>query len=1121
MGAGEAVGEAAPGGEEALGALPRRPRGTGLPALLLLLAVPAWSSGPDRDAGSGLRAQAPERESGAGSAADRLGEAIDGLSWRSIGPAEMGGRTTDVAGLPGDPSRLYFATATGGLWRSTDGGTTWTPLLEDATTTSIGDIAVSPSDPEVLWVGTGENNPRNSTSVGDGIWRSTDGGETWTHAGLPETERVGRIRVHPDDPDVAWVAAMGRLWGPNAERGVFRTTDGGRRWSRVLYVDEDTGAADLALHPTNPRILYATTYDHRRRPWHFRSGGPGSGLWRSTDGGLTWTELTDPVRENGLPDGTLGRIGVAVSPADPDRVYAIIESHDPGVVWRSDDAGDTWRAVSEDERVANRPFYYSDLRADPTDANTLFALAGGLYRSVDGGVTWERIASNIHGDHHALWIDPADPDRILNGNDGGFHVSRDGGDHWEHVNTVPLGQFYHIAVDDRYPYRVCGGLQDNDVWCGPSRTLSVTGPLQNHWYELVGPGDGMWVAIHPEDPDVAYTDTQGGDVYRVDLGTGQARSIHPYPVPLGGSAAREHPLRFGWDAPLILSPHDPETVYLGGNVVFRTRDGGQTWERISPDLSDADSSKLASSGGPITPDNTVAEYHATITALAESPVEPGLLWAGTDDGNLHLTRDGGETWTGIAERLADLPAESWFSHVEPSPHVAGTATVAVDRHRSDDMAPYLYRTTDFGRNWTDVTGNLPTPGWVHVVREDPRVPDLLYAGTETGVWASWSGGGRWTSLRAGLPPVPVRDIRVHPRENDLVLGTHGRSVWILDDIGPVQTLPGAVDGPTHLFPPRPAIRYEPATRRFRFDLGDAVFVGENPPYGALVTYWLAEDTPPGESAEESDGAGAEGEAHAAEPAPVRIHLIGASGDTVRTLEGPGSAGLHRVAWDLRHAPLEEHDVGGDGETTGSGPDPFYYPFPDPRILPGRYVVALEVPEGPAPTPEAGLQVPLEVRLDPRLEGSDEAIRAQHALLMRLREAGAHGIRLVRTVDAVTTQLEDWTARLEDAAAGATARALADSARDLIGELERARDSVVLPEGEEGGARLLGRIRSLMRAVDGAAARPTAVQDEWTDRHLAKLENVDARLETLLDERLARFNAAVRETGLTAIGSGGR
>ncbi len=1022
-------------------------------------------------------------------------EALSGLKWRSIGPAEMGGRTVDIAAIPGDQTTVYFATASGGLWKTTNQGVTWASIFESGGTLSLGAVALAPSDPNVVYLGTGENNPRNSTSIGDGVYRSTDGGDEWTHIGLADTERIGRIRVHPTNPDLVYVAALGHAWGPNDERGVFRSADGGNSWDKVLFVDENTGAADLAIDPQNPRVLYAAMYDYRRRPHSYRSGGPGSGLYRSTNSGDTWTRLTDPTLDNGLPKGVLGRMGIAIAASKPEILYALIESKEDGVLWKSEDRGDSWAVVSEEPSLNSRPFYYSDLRVDPTNPERLFAVSGALSRSKDGGKTWERIARNMHGDHQSFWIDPTNPDRLIDGNDGGFHFSYDGGDTWEFNNRVPLAQFYQITADMRDPYTVCGGLQDNDSWCGPSRTLNVTGPLLNDWRESIGPGDGMYVQIDPTDPDVLYANSQGGNLFKVDRRTGEARSIQPYPVSRGGAAAGDHPYRFNWNSPIHMSPHDPGTVYFGGNVLFRTRDGGQSWEEISPDLTSADPDKLTSSGGEITPDNTTAETHATIYTIAESPVTRGVIWVGTDDGNLQVTQDGGASWANVIDNVADLPDAAWVSRVEASRVVAGRAYVAFDRHRDDDMRPWVFRTEDFGESWVNITGDLPAVGYVHVVREDPRNSDLVYVGTELGTFASWARGGRWLDLRLGLPRVAVRDIFIHPRDNDLIIGTHGRGVFVLDDIAALQELDPTNATAAQLFTPRTATRYEPWASRFRFDLGDALFVGENPEYGAVFSYFL----PPTNSASDSADVTADS---------VSVVILDSSGDTVRTLRSERKEGITRTAWDLREegAPRPE-----DSDAYRFSPSP-------PRVLPGEYRVVLEMENGAATTPRAdGL---VRVVLDPRIDWSPD-LGAQQRALRTLYAAGQRGAHAVRELDRVQKQLTALGTRLGELTEEHPGRALVPAVDSLGARADSLRESLARDDNQRPSSEaVLSRIQSLYGQIARATHPPTAAQAEWAGTFVRELDAALQLVNRVLDGEVRALNRRIQEAGVPAIGPGG-
>ena len=698
------------------------------------------------------------------------GSALRSMKFRSIGPANMGGRVSDIVGIPGDPKTFYVGGADGGVWKTTNGGITFEGQFQNEAAYSVGALAVSASDPNVVWLGSGEGDPRNSTSYGNGVYRSTDAGRSWTHLGLDDTERIKRIVVHPRDPDHAYTCALGHAWGKNAERGVFETRDGGASWEKVLFIDEDTGCSDLAMDASNPRILYAGMWTHRRRPWRFDSGGKETGLYKSTDAGKTWEKKT-----KGLPKGAMDRIGVSVAQSKPNIVYVITEAVDEGSLFRSEDWGESFHMVHDNPRINFRPFYYSDVRVDPSNPEVLFSLSGGLFKSTDGGKTFDRIAQGVHGDHQSMWIDPEDSEHVLSGSDGGYQVSFDGGENWDVINNVALSQYYQIFFDDRNPYYVCGGLQDNGNWCGPSRTAHSAGIIKHDWYTVSG-GDGFYTVPVPGQPHLVYSNSQGGSINLSDTRSGNTMRIHPYPAKVGsaGDAIVDHKYRFNWDAPIHISPHDPGVVYFGGNVLFKSSDYGYSWEEISPDLTTDDPDKQLTSGGEVVTDNTAAEFHCTILTIAESPVARGVIWVGTDDGNLQVTRDGGATWKNVKDNVDGLPEFTWIAKIDASHHRAGTAYVAVDHHRSDDFAPYVFKTTDYGESWSSLASGLPRDDYVKVVREDPKNENLLYVGMERGLYASWNGGERWVDIRNNLPPVSVRDIKVHPRENDLIVGTHGR-----------------------------------------------------------------------------------------------------------------------------------------------------------------------------------------------------------------------------------------------------------------------------------------------------------------------------------------------------------
>lgn len=964
-------------------------------------------------------------------------DAFGELEWRSIGPATVGGRLTDIAGIPGDPSIFYIASASGGLFKTTNTGTTFEPIFTDQPVLSIGAIAVDPDDPAVIYVGTGEGNPRNTASFGNGVYKSVDGGETWTFLGLEDTERIARIRLHPENPDIVYVAALGHEWGANEQRGLFRSTNGGRTWEKILYVDEKTGASDVVLDPQNPEIIYAGMYDFLRRPWHLRSGGPGSDLYRSSDGGDTWENLTAQAADNGLPAGLLGRIGVAVSRSDPNVVYAMIESEAEGELWRSDDRGRSWRMVNDNPDINDRPFYFSDLRVDPADPDRVYAISGPLMVSNDGGETFEEIADGVHGDFHAMWIDPLNPERLLVGSDGGAFLSWDRAATFEFLDNEVYAQAYHVSVDMREPYYVCGGLQDNGVWCGPNEQWNTSGILNRDWYRLRG-GDGYYAEIDPRDWRRIASNSHYGRIGRMNAQTGGSQAIQPYPVSLGGSAAGAHPYRFNWNSPIHRSPNNPDVVYFGSNVLFKTTDGGRTWEEISPDLTTDDPEKQRSSGGPITTDNTSAEYHTTIIAINESPIDAGVIWVGTDDGNVQVTRNGGETWTNVIENIPGVPPYSWVPAVDASDHVAGTAYVVFDRHRNNDFGPYAYKTTDYGESWTNITSNLPQLGYLHIVKDDPVKANLLYAGTELGIFVSFDQGGHWVSLRQELPPVAVRDLVVHPRDNDLIIATHGRGFMVMDDVAPLQALADAVAAGVYLFDPPLATRVE------RWDdyigIAQQQFEGENPPTGALISYHLSNDAAGGEPT---------------------LEIVDESGDLVRTLDPSAEPGVNRVVWDLREQPLAQPDEAEEGE---DGRD---IDNTSPEVLPGSYTVRLRLGD-------RQLVAPLTVRLDPRLDIPRADLVAQHDAVQRLARMSFDAERAVERID---EQLEQLAERI--AAASGDARAGLEQARAPLEEL---RDRLTTePGGYRSPDMLADHIENLLENIDDHPGRPTEAQLTWIQR----------------------------------------
>ena len=954
------------------------------------------------------------------------------LPWRHIGPASFGGRIDDIEAVASRPGTIFVGTAGGGVFRSMNNGTTWDPVFDrDGTSTSVGDIAIAPSDPNIIWVGTGEANSRQSSTWGDGVYRSLDGGTTWTHMGLQDTHHVGRVVIHPRDPATVFVAALGHLWGPNAERGLYRTRDAGKTWQKVLAGNDVTGAVDVAMDPDG-RTLYAALYQRQRRGFGFVGGGPGSGLFRSLDGGDTWERLA-----KGLPAGDIGRIGIAIAPSQPATVYAIVESREGGL-FRSDDRGATWRRTNS---LNPRPMYYSNVRVDPRHPDRVWVVASSLHRSTDGGksFTTSGTGDRIHVDHHALWIDPADGDHMMIGNDGGLYFTYDGSRNWDFVDNLPIGQFYDIDVDDRDPYYVYGGTQDNGTWGVPVRTHNGVG-ITNADVVNLAYGDGFYTVTDPADPRFVYANSQNGRAYRVHLGTREERGIRPVP------ADPKEEYRFNWSTPMARSPHDPRTVYYGAQKLFRTRDGGHSWDVISPDLSrNQDWKKLPLMGvvrdsTTLSRDDGVGAY-GTITTIAESPKTAGSILAGTDDGNVQVTTDYGRTWTNITSRFR-LPAARWVSRVLWSAHDARVAYVVFDGHQDDDMAPYVFRTGDAGATWASIAGDLPPGNAVKTVAEHPGNASVLFAGTEFGLSVTFDAGRHWQHVGGSLPRVRVDDIAIHPRQQDLVLGTHGRSIIVLDDVRLFDRgAPVVAAGDAVLFPVRPAQqRY---LTRVLPTPGARAFQAPNPPEGALVTYAL--------------GAGAPADSVA------RFSVAAADGKVVRTFTGPGTAGIHRLGWDLKYdrAPgVTDDDEGWFGAPTGSW------------VLPGRYTVTLEA-RGKR------LSMPVDVSGDSRLEVASTGVTERHAAARRLAALQGSfndGSRLWQ-------RMSDERKRIEDAVKDDAARR--DSLAPALAALKQRLDSLGARFRPGFGGAKFGYL-DLDGALQASSTAPTADQQRTLDQLAAKL-----------------------------------
>lgn len=867
---------------------------------------------------------------------------LNGLAWRSIGPALIGGRISAIEGVPGNPAIVYAASGSGGLFRSINAGTTWQPIFERPPLISIGDVALDPGNPDHIWVGTGEANVRNSVSFGNGLYFSGDGGRSWEHRGLDQTMTISRIRIDPRDSRRVFVAALGHPFGPNPERGVFFSPDSGKTWQKVLYKDERHGASDLEISQANPDVMFAGLWAFDRKPWRYDSGDADGGLYRSTDGGKTWMKIT-----RGLPT-LMGRIGVRVAPGNPKVVYVVAETRE-GALFRSNDGGESFEAVTRDRNLIRRGYYFCDLRVDPKDENRVYVLADALMLSKDGGKTFRRIGASVHSDLQALWIDPANPARMWQGSDGGLADSWDAGETWRHLSNISLGQFYHVYADNRQPfYNVSGGTQDNGTWIGPSRTREPSGILNDDW-RMVSSVVGFNVLADPKDPDTVLTETPGGTLLRTNLRTREQQSVGPQVRNYGGVTAADMNYRFAWDAPLVRSPHG-DTIYYGSNVMFQSSDMGASWEAISRDLTKADLAKMLPSGGPVFIDNSSSETYSAITRIAESPVRRGLIWAGTNDGNLQVTNNGGGTWTNVSASLPGIPAASPVSAIEPSRFDAALAWVALDRHMFDDMQPYLFRTADGGATWKKASTGLPPIAVVWVVREDLKIPNLLYAGTEAGLFASFDAGEHWVPFGLNnLPNVAVRDIFIQPSANDILIATHGRGLWVLDDAAPVQELAKAFGRAADLFPVRPALRY--SVRATRTGGGDGEFAAPNPPYGAILDYFVRERT-----------------------RNLRLDVLDSTGQTIRQYdELSGEPGVHRLVWDLRASGASRNARG-------------------PQALPGTYTARLTTGSGT-------IEQKFEVRLDPDLHVTDVDLRTQWNALNRILNMTRSVNEMIRAADA--------------------------------------------------------------------------------------------------------------------------
>ena len=928
---------------------------------------------------------------------------MEGLKARSIGPASISGRVAAIDVVNSDPNHIVVGSASGGVWISDNGGLTWDPVFDDQPVASIGSVAINQSNPDIIWVGSGEGNVRNSTSIGGGIFKSIDGGKSWKLMGLENSERINRIALHPNNPDIVYVAAMGTLWGPNEERGVYKTSDGGESWDRILYVNDSTGATDIKIDTVNPDKLFAGMWQFRRWPYNFKSGGEGSGMYVTHDGGKTWQQKTE---EDGLPAGELGRMAFALSPANPKRVYALVEAKKSALL-RSDDGGDSWSKVNQEYNIADRPFYYTEIAADPQNADILYNIGTRVRVSIDGGKTFAynpvinccAPGNTIHIDNHAYWINPNDSKHLIFGNDGGLAISRDQGETFRFVRNLPLAQFYHIAVDNDLPYHVYGGLQDNGSWRGPAEVWENAGIRNLHWQE-VGFGDGFDTLPDPDNSRAGYGMYQGGNLYRWNLDTGEQKLVMPDPPDA------ETELRFSWNAALAIDPFDPNSVYYGSQFVHRSHDRGHTWEIISSDLSSNDPKmQIYRKSGGLTSDVTAAENYTTISVIAPSKLDRNVIWAGTDDGRVHVTRDGGENWSRVDGKARGVEAGAWVPMITPSPHEAGTAFVVFDDHRRSDMNPYVYRVENYGSRWKLISGSSMS-GYALSVLQDPVDPELLFVGTEFGLYVSTDGGGNWTKFTAGVPTVSVMDMAIQERENDLVLGTHGRAAYVIDDYSALRNL-SADDFNTRLkiLSASPGQQYTAnQTPSSRFT-GSGEFRADNEPFGVMLTFMAsgndlphpdadaekarkialreAKTEPVKEDDNDNESDNEEKEKNNSKQPKLSVTVKDSNGEVIRFYKTDVHQGINRLMWRMRSDGIKPLSGGDNGDSDKGLP-------PGPMVLPGKYEITLELGDDTASTP-------IEILKDPRSPYSMEDLQANYdtqVVLMGMRDTVNSALRQI-------------------------------------------------------------------------------------------------------------------------------
>jgi photosystem II stability/assembly factor-like uncharacterized protein len=1030
---------------------------------------------------------------------------LENMRFRNLGPAVGGGRIAAVVGVPGKPNIYYAGAAGGGVFLTQDGGLSWKPIFEKQSTASIGAIALAPSNPNLVWVGTGESNVRNDVITGRGVYFSPDAGTTWNFMGLKDAGQISNIVIDPRDPNVVFVGVLGHAWGPNPDRGVFRTTDGGKNWQKVLFIDDTTGVSSLIMDPSNPLVLFAGFWPMQRHPWMLESGGPSGGVYRSTDGGNTWKKMTE-----GMPEGAVGRIGLAAAPSNPRHIYALIESKN-GILWDTTDLGDHWKMVSNNHTLNARPFYFSQLTVSPKEESKVYFLSFGIVLSEDGGKTSHTIGARVHPDHHAMWIDPQDPDRIIDGNDGGVYISSDAGRSWRYLDNLPIEQFYSVAQDDETPYNLCGGLQDNNAWCGPSNSLSRTGITGFEWYTVTG-GDGEYaVPARGKNTHTIYVDSQNGFVQRLNLENGLANSIRPYLEGVQLKKPADLKYRFNWTSPIAVSYTNPNEVYIGGNVLFKSTDGGAHWTAISPDLTRNDKTKQQTSGGSIEYDISGAETFDCILSISISPLDPKVIWVGTDDGVVQVTRDGGQHWENATSNMSGLPEWGRLQQVEASPNDAGTAYVAVDFHEVENNKPYVYKTHDYGKTWTAIMQGLPQEDPARVIREDPNHKGFLVLGTDTSLFTSSDDGGHWTPLKSNFPTASVYDIKFIKQSHDLVVATHGRGLFVLDDITPLEESGAELArNDFHVYGSLPAVNWH-NWNKHGFTTG--AFVSPNPATGAVITYYLpAEIKVTPEQRKKGQSA-------------VKITISDSTGQVIRTMYGPSKFGINRVPWNLRYDGPKKLTIVPPPPAEREEEEFFFDPNSGPTVLPGSYKVAVTV-NGKTETQT------VQVENDPRFNLDANAQRAQLKLALELRDqvsALNESLNRLNGLHKQITSLEELMAGDEstDGVVNASYKPVLDQAKALDKKLVAMQNPLyntdIQPYGQDDIhylQRFHDQLQGVMRGIMGAygEAPSDLLVQEATDLH-KELEQHLQEFNNFLNTEVAAFNKTATEHGSSTLFAG--